>query len=57
MGSEQEKFFNNKLGSSDKERANNIQRLQHLIMGGKDIEPKDKGAVSTLIQKALAELK
>jgi hypothetical protein len=57
MGSEQEKYFDSKLGSSDKERANNIQRLQHLIMGGKDIEPKDKGAVSTLIQKALAELK
>jgi hypothetical protein len=26
-------------------------------MGGKPIEPKNKGAVSTLIQKALATLK
>ncbi len=56
-GSKQEEFFNSKLGSSDKERADNIRRLQDLIMGGKPIEPKNKGAVSTLIQKALAKLK
>jgi len=57
MGSKQEEFFANKLGSTDKDIADNIQTLQDLIMGGVPIDPQKKEQVSTLIQKALAVLK
>ena len=57
MGSKQEEFFANKLGSTDKDLSYNIQTLQDLIMGGVPIDPQKKEQVSTLIQKALAVLK
>jgi hypothetical protein len=57
IGSKQEEFFANKLGSTDKELSYNIQALQDLIMGGVPIDPQNKEQVSTLIQKALAVLK
>jgi len=57
MGSKQEEFFANKLGSTDKDLSYNIQALQDLIMGGVPIDPQKKEQVSTLIQKALAKLK
>ena len=57
MGSKQEEFFANKLGSTDKDISYNIQTLQDLIMGGVPIDPQKKEQVSTLIQIALAVLK
>jgi hypothetical protein len=56
-GSKQEEFFASGLGSSDKDIADNIQKLQDLIMGGVPIDPLKKEQVSTLIQKAIAVLR
>ena len=55
--SKQEEYFSSKLGSSDKEVADELKKLQDLIMGGNPIDPQKKEQVSTLIQKAIAVLK
>ena len=54
---EQEEYFASQLGSSDKEVADELQKIQDLIMGGIPIDPQKKEQVSTLIQKAIAVLK
>lgn len=54
---EQEKYFASQLGSSDKEVANELRKLQDLIMGGIPIDPQNKDQVSALLQKAIDRLK